>query len=203
MKKVFKFGCFPIIILIVLIAIIGAIVGGDDSEPSSANADSKTEETNETDSEANDDEDSNETEQAEEEVEETVKMGEPLDVNEIIFTVSDITTADTIGNDFINETAKGEFLLVSVSVENSRTEKLSMSSNYFKLIAGGATYESDVSYSIYLEDDSIIYEDINPGLTLSGVVPFDVPPGLDLSDAVIQVQTGVFGTETGEIDIAQ
>ncbi|MDQ0206376.1 DUF4352 domain-containing protein [Alkalicoccobacillus murimartini] len=197
MKKVFKFGCLPIIILIVLIAIIAAITGGDDSNSSSTTSEANADESNQNDSDESNEEESTE------DVEETVKMGEPLDVNDIIFTVSDLTTSDTIGNDFINETAKGEFLLLSVSVENTRSEKLTMSSDYFKLIAGGATYESDVTYSIYLEDDSIIYEDINPGLTLNGVVPFDVPPGLDLSDAVIQVQTGVFGTETGEIDIAQ
>ncbi|AIC95427.1 DUF4352 domain-containing protein [Shouchella lehensis] len=211
MKKIFKIIMF-VFIGIIGIGVIGALLGDDDnadtnnSEPATAEASEEaTEDGTEedgTEDDASEDEATEEETEAEE-TEQTVKIGEPLDVNDIIFTVNGYSTSDTVGDQYLNETANGEFLLFEVSIENTRSEALTMNSDFFKLIAGGSTYESDSMYSVYLGDDSIIYESINPGLTLNGVIPFDVPPGLDLSDAVIQAQTGIFGTEKGEIDISE
>ncbi|GAF14942.1 hypothetical protein JCM19046_3495 [Bacillus sp. JCM 19046] len=216
MKKIFKIALFVFIGLIGL-AIIGGIIGDDEAAPTSTEPSNEAVAADDNEGTKDEDEDAEEAPAEEEEEEapeeeevieeepadEMVKIGEPLDVNDIIFTVNGYSTTDQIGNQYLNETAKGEFLLFEVSIENKRSEALTMNADYFKLIANGATYESDSMYSIYLEDNSIIYESINPGLTLSGVIPFDVPPGLDLSDAVIQAQTGIFGTETGQIDISQ
>lgn len=177
-------GVLALIALFVILAI--AFSGGEEeavSEPATATAEASTEE------------------KPKEEVVKPVGMKEKLQVGEVVFTINKRNKVSSIGGEY-GVKAKGEFLVLDVSVENKGTQALMVDSSFFKLLANGKTYEADDSAGIYANEDmNFFYEEINPDITLKGKVVFDISPELHKEDLIVQVQTGVFGTETGEINL--
>ncbi|KIL53109.1 DUF4352 domain-containing protein [Jeotgalibacillus campisalis] len=193
MNKVLKFslmGCGGLIaviaILIGIFIILAVFLGSDDTEPVSITQTPQEEP---------------EDEVLVEPEEEITGIGSPLDVEGVIFTINSTSTATNVGGEF-GENAKGEYLIIDVTVENNRNESISVDSSFFKLLIDGVEYKADGGAAIYAnQDTSFFLESVNPGLSLTGSVPFDAPPGLDISNAQVQVQTGFFGTETGLINL--
>ncbi|MEW9501754.1 DUF4352 domain-containing protein [Jeotgalibacillus marinus] len=137
----------------------------------------------------------------EESGDDTIGIGTPLDVKGVVFTINEVTTSSNIGGDF-GQDAKGEFLIIDVTVENDKDEAITVDSSFFKLQVDGVEYDADGTAAIYANENAQFFlESVNPGLSLTGKVPFDAPEGLDISSAQIQVQTGFFGTETGLINL--
>lgn len=179
MKKFFKFGCLSFIGFIILIIVITAIASPD-SEPSSTEPSSSAqkEETKEP---------------------KTAGIGEEIIVGDVHFTVNEISTADSVGGEF-GVKAQSQFLIANVTIKNEKDEAITVDSSFFKLLSGERTFESDGSAGIYANEDADFFlTKVNPGVSLTGNVVFDVPA--DLADTKLQVQTGVFGTETGYINL--
>ena len=67
------------------------------------------------------------------------------------------------------------------------------------------TYEAVSSGEVMMamgdEGTDFFLEQINPGLSKSGKVVFEVPADLDVSSAVLHCQTGFWGTESIEINL--
>lgn len=180
MKKFFKIGCLGFIGLIVLAIIIG-LAFGDDEKGTESQSDG--------------------TSKKEKKVE-SVGIGEDLKVGNVVFTVNEISTTNEIkdASGYISykpEAEGAEFFVVNVTVKNEGKEAITTDSSFFKLI------NDDVEYSpstILLSDSKFfLYEGINPGLAKEGNILFEIPEGL--SDLTLNVQTGVFGTEQGKINL--
>jgi hypothetical protein len=89
------------------------------------------------------------------------------------FIVSDIQHSPTAGG----ETARGEFVIVTMTVKNTGDQPQSFFAQNQKLFdTSGRQYAAD---SMATSDSMVM--DLNPGFTLPVKVAFDVPPGTAIS----------------------
>ena len=189
-------------IALVVVLVIGAFSGGDDEGASDVADDAGTADVVE-DVDASEPKDENEPGEVEEEpVEEAYSVGDLVNVGSVSYLVNGIDTATNVGGEW-GENSKGTFLLVNVTVTNNGDEALTVDDSLFKLLNDGKEYDSDSLAGMYANDDSSFFlESINPELSLTGNVVFDV------SDAVVdspikqlKVSTGFWGTETEVINL--
>lgn len=186
-KSIFKRWWFWLIVVIVVIAIASG--GGEDSTETSTTDTSKNTEVKKSDNKA----------AKEEKKVETVGVGEPLKVGDVVFTINSQKKASNVGGQY-GQNAKGEFVILNVTVKNEGKEAITTDSSFFKLLSGDITYEADSTAGIYANDDAdFFYQSVNPGIEQKGNIVFDIPK--DAKDLTVQVQTGMFGTETGVINL--
>lgn len=191
MKKVFKFGCLGIIGVIVLLLIIG-MLATKDAPKTPATSTPQEQGKGET-----------EGDKAEEKAEEKAKIGDELQVGKVTFKVNGIEEVNqiTAGKGMFKYTPDSEgavFLIVNITVKNDDTSMIQTDSSFFKLnAASGAQYSP--STILVADDKFFTFEGINPGLALTGNVVFEVPSGL--TDIDLRVQTGLWGTENGLINL--
>jgi len=160
-------------------------------------------------------EESEESEEAETESEEesdeveTAKIGEPATIADVTFTVNGVEETSEIssGNEFIDDvTTSGKFVILDITVENGKSESITIDSNYFKVITGdGTEYEPNSSGDVVMalgdEATDFFLEQINPNLDKTGKVVFEVSDDVNLDESVLHAQTGFFGTESIEISL--
>lgn len=188
MKKFFKIGCLGVIALVVLGIIIAVATGGGD-ETADTSTGSKA--------------------PVEEKKAEVAGMGEVVKVGDVSFTINSKETADQVGPSIMPETASGKYVVLDVTFLNGGNEAVMIDSSFFKLKLGEKTYEADSMASLtgnQNEDGSIqtafMAEEINPDSEVTGKVVFDVNPDVaDSADLQVQVQSGLFGTETATINL--
>jgi hypothetical protein len=126
----------------------------------------------------------------------SVKIGEAAKAGDWTFTVTKFTCGSkTIGSEYLNKKAQGQFCLMNLSVKNNGNEAATLMSDNQKLLdAKGREFASDNEASLYVDPDSNIFiEDINPGNTAKGVVVFDVPKNVKPVTATLA--GGVFGVK--------
>lgn len=143
----------------------------------------------------------------EEQAEEVIGVGETLTVDEIDFTINDWYQQDVVGN-FLTSNANDTYLILDVSVTNNQNESAMMMSNYFKIVDGETVYEPDSVASTYAnqavspDNLGLLAEEINPGSSRDALIVYDVTQSvIDSSTKQLQVQSGMFGTETGIINL--
>lgn len=143
----------------------------------------------------------------EEEAEEVVGVGETLVVDDIEFTVNDWYQQDVVG-DVLTSTANDTYLILDVSVTNNQNEAAMMMSNYFKIVDGERVFEPDTSASttanqaISPDNLGLLAEEVNPGSSRDALIVYDITQDIIDSDSKeLQVQSGVFGTQTGIINL--
>ncbi|MGT2666075.1 DUF4352 domain-containing protein [Streptococcus rifensis] len=131
-------------------------------------------------------------------------IGDSVTVGDVVYIVHGIESAKTVGTEYFNETADGPFMIINMTITNNGKEALSVSDGFFKVLNNDVEYSPDSAASIHINEDSQGFwlESINPGLSKSGKVAFDV------TDAVIagpgsqlKVQTGIWGTQTEVINL--
>lgn len=195
MGKFLKFGCLGFIVLIVLGAIIGAMSGGDDNETA------QKEDSVETSTGSKEDTKDNPNK--------AYKIGEEVKVGDMVYTVNGKSTTDQVGPSVLPTKASGKYLVLDVTLKNNGNEAVTVDSSFFKLKRGDKTYEADAEGSMSANqkedgsiDNSFFLQELNPDLEMGGKVVFDVSPEIaEASDLQLQVQTGVFGTETEVINL--
>lgn len=114
----------------------------------------------------------------------TAKIGQAARDGKFEFTVKSIDCGKTqLGDQYFNTKAQGQFCLVDVKVENIGDEPQSLfDDNQYAFNANGQKYSADSEAAIYLNDSaSKIYEEINPGNTVTGKIIFDVPKDTKLT----------------------
>lgn len=131
-------------------------------------------------------------------------IGDVVKVGDVEFTINSTSTAKNVGGEY-GTNAQGTYLLMNVSVKNVGNESITMDSSFFQLKSGEKTFDADSSASIYAnEDTNFFMEQVNPDLTTTGIVGFDVSDEVIANpELMVQVQTGFFGTETGLIKVGQ
>lgn len=189
MKKFFKLGCLGFIALIVLVIVIGYM--GSDKDSSS-----NTTEKSSTSAK------STEKKGASKKEEKTLaKKGEELQVGDVVFKVNKVNTTKKIKDgDFLSYEPDSDgsvFLVVNVTVKNAGKEMITTDSSYFQLLKDEISYNP--STLITTSGDYFLYDGINPGLSQTGNVVFEIPE--DMSGFILNVQTGFWGTEQGQIEL--
>ncbi len=125
---------------------------------------------------------------------ETAAPGSAVRDGKFEFKVLDVTTAKTVGdpggNPYMQETAQGTFIVVTVSVTNIGNEPQSFFATNQKLIdAQGRKYEPSSKADLYINEDAL-GTDINPGNAIQVKLAFDVPPGTTAS--ALQLHDSMF-----------
>jgi len=93
---------------------------------------------------------------------------------QVQYAVTGFGTRGAVGGQYGAE-ASGVFAILNINVQNVGNESFNLSSNVFTLVdVQKREYDVDTDAMIYMED-SIIFEQVNPGLELQGTIAFDVP----------------------------
>lgn len=108
----------------------------------------------------------------------TAGLGDAVRDGKFEFVVSKVDCGKTrVGGQYLNTTAQGQFCLVSLSIENIGDEPQSLFGDNQKLFdAQGRQFAADTEAAIYLgEASKTLWEEINPGNKVDGVIVFDIP----------------------------
>jgi len=153
-----------------------AVVSGDDTKPTGSDTNATTDTTKKADDA-----------DADQPKAKSAKIGTPVRDGKFEFTVTKIERGKTkVGNEYLSKKSQGEFVLVHVTVKNIGDEPQSFFGDDQKLIsADGKEYSADTEAAIYLEDSQSLYEEINPGNQVKGIVIFDVPKGAKFATLVL------------------
>ena len=82
-------------------------------------------------------------------------------------------TFESIGDDFLKETADGTFIVLTISIENKDKEPIYMWDSDVQLV--DEENRKFVAKTIIFMENVLTYETINPGIKITRNVVFDVP----------------------------
>ena len=105
-------------------------------------------------------------------------IGDKVRDGKFEFTVKSMKCGvDTVGDQYLNEKAQGQFCLVTLKVKNIGKEAQMFSDSDQKAYAAdGTEYSSDTAAGLYANKDaSTFLNEINPGNQITGVLVYDVP----------------------------
>ncbi len=110
-------------------------------------------------------------------------IGDPVRDGKFEFTVTKVEKGVAqVGDEYLNEKAQGQFVLVHMAVENIGDEPQTFfGSNQQLSDSEGRTFNADDGAAIYLGESNALLEEINPGNTVKGIVVFDVPKDAQLA----------------------
>ncbi|KNX38556.1 DUF4352 domain-containing protein [Luteipulveratus halotolerans] len=120
-------------------------------------------------------------------------IGSPVRDGKFEFTVTKVQSGrKSVGGEFLNEKAQGQFVLVTVKVRNTGDETRALSDMNQKVFdANGKSYEANsMAGAVISNDNKVMYEDINPGNQVTGVLVFDMPVGA--TPAKIELHDSMF-----------
>lgn len=130
------------------------------------------------------------------------KIGQLVKVGDVEYIVNSRSVSQNVGGDF-GKTANGSFLILNVTVKNTGKKSITVTDDFFKLLKGDVEYGTDTTAGLYANEEANFFlSELNPENSITGNVVFDLSaetanaPGL-----VLQVQTGVWGTEKGKISL--
>lgn len=132
-------------------------------------------------------------------------IGDPVRDGKFEFVVNSVECGLTlIGTADFGVTAQGQFCLVNLSVTNIGNEPQAFFGDNQKLFnEAGQEYSASSEAAIYLPEANSLFQEINPGNQLTGIVVFDIPADavpvrIELHDSVFSggVAESVKSTET-------
>lgn len=136
------------------------------------------------------------------EEEQVYQVGEKVEVGKLAYQVNNVSATNEIASDnqFIESaTTEGQFVLIDITAYNNDSETRMVDSNMFKVEDDqGREFEptSDAEVMMVVEDMSDFFlQDINPGLSKTGKVVFELPA--DVTSYTLEVSSG-FGWSGGE-----
>lgn len=106
------------------------------------------------------------------------KVGEAVRDGKFEFTVQEVKCGVAeVGTDLLGEQAQGQFCLVTIKVKNIGQEAQAFSDSSQKAYgADGVEFSADSAAGLYANEDAdTLYNEINPGNEVTGVVVFDIP----------------------------
>lgn len=195
-KPFYKKWWFWLLVVIVVGGALGS--GGDETESAKDNVATETAPETESKVESVEVETVEETEQEEK----AFTIGEVVNVGKVAYTVNSVETATNVGGEY-GQNSKGTYLVVNVTVTNNGDEALTVDNSLFKLVNDGKEYDSDTAAGMYANEDvSFFLESVNPELSLTGNLVFDVSDTvINSSTKQLKVSTGFWGTETELINL--
>ncbi|XAS76601.1 DUF4352 domain-containing protein [Dermatophilaceae bacterium Sec6.4] len=106
-------------------------------------------------------------------------IGAPVKDGNLQFVVTKVRTGvSQVGDEYLNQKAQGQYVLISITVTNVGKKSETFSDSDQKVQdAQGRTFSADSAAGIYLKDNQVLFETINPGNSARGVLAFDMPVG--------------------------
>lgn len=121
-----------------------------------------------------------------------VGVGDVLTVEDKTLKVISVAAPVTeVGTD-ITEQANGEFIVLDIEVSNNSNKEWLFSADTVKLLSGEVEYSPEDMINLYL-DNGIAYDALNPGVTVSGQIVFDVPVGTEFDHVQFEPDFMSFG----------
>ena len=130
------------------------------------------------------------------------KIGEVTKVGDVEYIVNSKSISQNVGGEY-GKTANGSYLILNVTVKNSGKKSITVTNDFFKLLKGDTEYETDSLAGMYAnEEGKFFLSELNPENSITGNVVFDLnAETANASGLVLQVQTGVWGTQKGKINL--
>lgn len=99
------------------------------------------------------------------------------------FTVNDMQCGiTTVGNEYLNATAQGQYCRFSLTVTNTGREPQYMfAANQKAFDSSGREFAQDSTPSVYDDSGNVWMTEINPGNSVTGNIYFDVPADVTLN----------------------
>ncbi len=133
-----------------------------------------------------------------------VAIGETIELQGTRYTVKSAKTAPTVGGEFLEEKAGGVYVIVELTIENTKDETKTFLDEAAKLIGGnGKKYstDSDGTFAAIGDDgETLIFEDMQPDVPKTGVLVYDVPKAA-VAGGLLQV-SDLFGRGEAYINLA-
>jgi hypothetical protein len=128
-------------------------------------------------------------------------VGEKLTNAGTTYEVTNVETATTIGDpELIGARADGKFVIVSLELTNNKDETKTFSEASAHIeTADGKKYETSDKTVLAFGDESLLLKDIQPELTASGKLAFDLPPSK--IDGATLVVEDLFGNGEIKVDL--
>jgi hypothetical protein len=128
-------------------------------------------------------------------------IGEKVAADKLVYTINKVETTQKIGN----KTSEGKFVIVNASVLNNDKEPRMITSTVFEITDEKdrkfrTTDDMNVAFKV---GDTIMYKDLNPGLSKTGNIVFEVPA--DATRLKLKVASGVLlaGGQYQVIDLGE
>jgi len=118
----------------------------------------------------------------------TYKLNESIQEGNFKWIFTDYYTAQTLGGAYWSSTADGIYLAVYADVTNVGKSPEYMSSSLISLVDNQGRIFEPESYLLGYGEFMLVFDKMNPGLSKSGYIVFDVPK--DLKIAYIKVSDG-------------
>lgn len=107
------------------------------------------------------------------------KIGDQIEVGNFSYVVNSAKYAKTLGNEFMQQTSDGYFLVVNVTFRNNDKEEHTLDNSFFKLTdETGTEFSSSSEGATALEmtgKETLFLKQCNPNITKSGNLVFEVP----------------------------
>lgn len=116
----------------------------------------------------------------------TAGIGTPARDGKFEFTVNGLECGESrVGDEIFGEEAQGHFCLLDVRVQNIGDERQFLAADAQKLLdEQGTQYSPSTSATFAVDPEgNTIFEDINPGNAVEGVIVFDVPQSAQITRA--------------------
>ena len=108
-----------------------------------------------------------------------VAVGETIELEGTRYTVKSAKTASTVGGEFFEEKAGGVYVIVELTIENTKDETKTFLSEAAKFIGGNdkkySTDDDGTVAAIGEDGEPLMFEDMQPDVPKTGVLVYDVP----------------------------
>lgn len=127
-------------------------------------------------------------------------VGDKLSLKGTTYQVTKVETASSVGDQYTGAQANGVFVIVDLKLTNEKDEPATIFEDNLRLIdAKGNSYSTSDDALLAFANQTFLLEEIQPGLTESGKLVYDVPENA-LKGAKLQVRD-LFSDSTGEIKL--
>ena len=132
-----------------------------------------------------------------------LKIGETVKLQGTQYTVKSAKTAPEVGSEFFKETANGIYVVVELTIENTKDETKTFSDEAAKFIGGNKksySTDSDGTFAAIGDDgEALIFEDMQPDVSMTGILVYDVPK--DATAGSLLEVSDLFGRGEAYIDL--
>lgn len=142
-----------------------------------------------------------EPEETEEAAPETPGVGDVVNNDGFDITVTSVESGlSSIQGKYGSRDASGQYVVVHISATNVDNEAHTFRAGAHVLVDEQNRQHSDSDDTIYMGDDAIVYEDVNPGMTLEGYLLYDIPADAT-PDAILLGSSNIFGGDTVTVSL--